>query len=66
MAVYGPIAAALAGEGCTAEQIAAAVIALESAREREREDRLARLGKARGSPATLKGTQARIVTHVTL
>ncbi len=43
MAVYGPIAAALAGEGCTAEQIAAAVIALESAREREREDRLARL-----------------------
>lgn len=43
MATFGPIAAALVGEGCTAEQIAAAVTALEAARDREREERLARL-----------------------
>ncbi|ACK51105.1 hypothetical protein Msil_2167 [Methylocella silvestris BL2] len=43
MATFGPIASALVAEGCTAEQIAAAVIALERAREREREERLARL-----------------------
>ncbi|PNG24227.1 hypothetical protein CR492_19760 [Methylocella silvestris] len=43
MATFGPIASALVAEGCTAEQIAAAVIPLERAREREREERLARL-----------------------
>jgi hypothetical protein len=43
MATYGPIATALLAEGCTAEQIAAAVAALEAARERERAERLERL-----------------------
>ncbi|WP_395696636.1 hypothetical protein [Methylocella sp.] len=41
MATFGPIAAALVEEGCSAEQVAAAVMALETARERE--ERLARL-----------------------
>jgi len=43
MATFGPVARALLEEGCTADQIAAAVAALEQAREREREERLARL-----------------------
>ncbi|VFU08418.1 protein of unknown function [Methylocella tundrae] len=46
MATFGPIAVALVKEGCTAEQIAAAVAALEAAKEREREERLARLREA--------------------
>lgn len=43
MGIFGPIARALLDEGCSGEQIAAAVTALEQAREREREERLARL-----------------------
>lgn len=43
MATYGPVARALLEEGCSPEQVAAAVSALEQAREREREERLARL-----------------------
>ncbi|WOJ90465.1 hypothetical protein RZS28_03985 [Methylocapsa polymorpha] len=43
MATFGPIARALLEEGCSGEQIAAAVAALEQAKEREREERLARL-----------------------
>jgi len=43
VATFGPIAQALLEEGCSGAQIAAAVAALEQAKEREREERLARL-----------------------
>jgi len=43
MATYGPVARALLEEGCSPEQIAAAVCALEASVERAKEERLERL-----------------------